>query len=78
MKKDELMGMLQKGLYWEDEFIIKYDSDSFWALLDGSLDKEKAKTIKELFSKNIKDTMIHKDMLRRLIDGISKGEKDEY
>jgi len=78
MKKEELIDNLEKGLYWEDEFIMKYDNFSFWALIEASTTKEKFEKIKDLFSKNIQETHKHKEILKYLIEKISKDNKDEY
>lgn len=78
MKKEELIDLLKKGVYWEDEFIMNYDTNSFWDLIEASVSKEKFEKIKDLFSRNIEETHKHKEILNNLIEKISQEGKDEY
>jgi hypothetical protein len=73
MDKEELIDLLKKGAYWEDEFIARYDSASFWALIEASVSKEKFGKIKELFNQNIKESYKHSAMLKNLMEKINKN-----
>lgn len=74
MKKQELINLLRKADYWEDDFILKYDDPSFWTLLEASLSKGKYDKIRHLFRKNIDDSYIHKKMVENLIKKLNKNE----
>lgn len=73
MKKSEIIKMLEKARYWEDEFILKYDSDNFFELLS-MLPKNQSEQVKKLFQINITDTKRHKEIMNDLINKIEAGE----
>ena len=65
--------LLDHSREWEDEFILKYDSEIFWELLK-TLPKEKFEKVKELLSENIKDTRNHAAILKKLIENREAGK----
>jgi hypothetical protein len=69
MDKQILIEKLGKAKYWEDEFILKYDTDDFWELLK-TLPQSKFTKVKKIFQENIKDTRKHKKRLEILIKNI--------
>jgi hypothetical protein len=78
MKKKELVTLLKKGIYWEDNFVLNYDNPSFWTLIKTSVPKENFKRIRELFSLNINESYKHETVLKNLIEKILKDNKNEY
>ena len=74
IEKQQVLKMLETSLYWEEEFLIKYDNESIWELLR-SLPKEEFEKIKRLFQENLSDTERHYKILKELI---KKIESDEY
>lgn len=77
IQKEELIRKLKDSIFWEDDFIAKYDTESVQALID-TLPKEKKGKVKALLAENILDTKKHRDFLNELMDKIKKGNKDEY
>jgi hypothetical protein len=73
MGKEAVLEELRKSAYWEEEFIVKYDTKSIWALL-ATLPKDKLKRIKPLFMHNIDETKKHSEMLAKLLKKIESGE----
>lgn len=72
MQKEEFVKLLNDARYWEDEFILKYDSEIFWELLK-TLPKEKFEKIQELLKKNLSDTEYHKNAINIIIKKIEDG-----
>ncbi len=66
--------MLETSLYWEEEFLIKYDTENMWELLK-TLPEEKFEKIRELFQENLSDTQRHSKILKELMKRI---RSDEY
>ena len=58
----ETLEILKKSSYWEDQFILKYDTESFWELLK-SLGEEKYNRIRVIFTENLKETEKHYKMI---------------
>ena len=73
MNKQEIIENLEKVKHWEDEFILKYDNDTFWELLK-TLPNDKCNKIKQLIEINISDTKSHKTMIENLIKFIGDGK----
>jgi hypothetical protein len=78
VKKEELLNLLNKGVYWEDEFIGKYDTEANWAFIEATVSKKKYEQIKRLFSINITDSIKHREMLNNLVNKVSSSDKNEY
>jgi hypothetical protein len=73
VNKKELIEMLEKAVYWEDDFIMKYDNASIWILLK-SLPKDKFRKIQKLLAENIADTRKHYQITSELIKKIKEGK----
>jgi hypothetical protein len=71
--QNEIIGLLEKAVYWEESFIMKYDTESTWALLK-TLPKDKFAKIKKLLSQNIADTQKHYKITRELVEKIKNGK----
>ncbi|OGM02008.1 hypothetical protein A3K72_02940 [Candidatus Woesearchaeota archaeon RBG_13_36_6] len=65
--------MLETSLYWEEEFLIKYDTENMWGLLK-TLPEEKFEKIRELFQENLSDTQRHSKILKELMKRIGSDE----
>ena len=72
MNKEEIIESMEKTKYWEDQFILKYDSDSFLELLK-ALPKDKYERIKQLLDENFEDTRAHAKALSKLIGDLKDG-----
>ncbi|NOZ80582.1 MAG: hypothetical protein GXP63_02820 [DPANN group archaeon] len=72
MEEQEIIVLLEKLKFWEDEFILKYDSEDFWELLK-SLPKSKFDKLRILFEENISDTRYHKKAIEAIIKNIQDG-----
>jgi len=72
--KQELIKLLETAEYWEEDFILKYDTQSNWALLRSSLPKKLFKRIEALLRENLKDTARHKKIVSDLINDVKSGQ----
>ena len=66
MDDREITRLLEKAVFWEDEFILKYDSNVFWELLR-ALPAEKAAEMESILRSNLSDTRRHRDLLSSLV-----------
>jgi hypothetical protein len=73
VNKKELIELLEKAVYWEDDFIMKYDNASVWALLK-TLPKDKFRKIKKFLGENIADTHKHYQITSELAKKIKEGK----
>jgi hypothetical protein len=64
---NDVMKHLSDAVKWEDDFILKYDTDEVWTLIHEAVPAEKFWAIKKLLSENIIDTLMHKQLLMKLI-----------
>ena len=75
MKKETILSELEKGLEWEDEFVVNYESGATFELLK-TLGKDKFDGIWKLLKENIDDSRRHASMIKDIIDKIRSGEYD--
>ncbi len=75
MDRAELIRELEKSKTWEDEFILKYDSEATWELLK-TLGEKKFSRIEKLMKENIEDTRRHKKLLEDVVKKLNSGEHD--
>ena len=68
--KDNLIGMLEKSLANEDEFVINYGKDF--------LDDEEKREIKDLMTALLEDTARHKETVELLIEKVKGDERNEF
>jgi hypothetical protein len=73
MVNPDLIEELKKAKYWEDEYILKYDTDEFWVLLK-TLPKDKFAKLELLFKENLADTRKHKKMIEVLLKNFEEGK----
>lgn len=73
MDKDSFIALLKDASYWEDEFILKYDDESFWELLQ-SLPEGIFKKLKPLLEQNLADTRYHQRTMRQLQEDVKHGK----
>jgi hypothetical protein len=73
MADKSILSEFEKASYWEEEFIMKYDTPSTWALLE-SLPKNKFEKIKPLLQENINDTKRHDKILKQIMNKIRSGK----
>ena len=71
--KEDLLKLLEQANYWEEDFILKYDTESNWALLR-TLPKDKFKKIEALLKANLKDTVRHKQIVNDMLQDIKRGK----
>ncbi len=69
MNKQEFLEKLKQAQYWEEEFVLKYDTEDIWELLRSTGD-EKFLRIKELWEQNLKETRKHKEMISKMIEKV--------
>lgn len=67
MKKEEFLKKLETAQYWEEEFILKYDSEAIWELLN-TLPSPAPVKIEKLLRENLSDTRRHKVMVAKIIE----------
>lgn len=72
MDSQELIDLLEKGERWEDDFILKFDTETFWSLLK-TLPQEIFGEVEKLIKENLEDTLNHKVMLENLVKEIEEG-----
>jgi hypothetical protein len=65
--------MIEKAVYMEEDFILKYDNENIWTLL-GTLPKEKFEKIKKIFGENISETGKHRKILNEVLEKAKGGE----
>jgi len=68
-----IIAEIEKASYWEEDFIVKYDTDNIWVLLK-SLPKEKFERISKLFKQNIADTERHSKIMKKMVKDIRSGK----
>jgi hypothetical protein len=73
MNKNKIIGLLEKGKMWEDEFILKYDAEVVWQLLK-TLPKNKFEKIKPLLEENISESKEHAKKIEEIITNIKSGK----
>jgi len=71
---EELLKLLEKSLYWEEDFIKNYDTEVTWEFLKAELSEDKFEKIKKLLEENISDTHKHHTIIKELIEKIRNGE----
>ena len=74
MNKGEIIERLEKFAYWEDEFILKYDDESIWILLE-TLPKGKFEQIKKLLKENIMESKGHERAIKSIVEELKEGKK---
>lgn len=73
MEKSKVIEALERGLRWEDEFVMDYDKDIVWELLK-TVGKGKFKRIKALLNENIADSVRHSSYIKSLLEKVRSGE----
>jgi 1,2-phenylacetyl-CoA epoxidase catalytic subunit len=73
MDSQNIIAALEKAKYWEDEFILKYDTPEIRELLQ-SLPQSTYTAIMKLLEKNLADTRYHKKTIETMIKGIQNGK----
>ncbi len=69
MGDEEIVPDLEKAMKWEEEFMMDYDSQEIWTLLE-TLEPEKFEKVKRLLKENLADTERHYNTVRDLIKQI--------
>jgi len=73
LEREEIMKLLDKASYWEEDFILKYAEQSIDVLLK-TLPKQKYKKVRVLLDENISDTRKHSEIVKDLIAKIQSGK----
>ncbi|UCG34908.1 MAG: hypothetical protein JSW17_05300 [Candidatus Omnitrophota bacterium] len=77
--KENLIGMLEKALANEDEFIISYGKDFLDNIMESEiLNNEEKKEIEGLLSALLKDTERHKKTIELLIEKVKEDQRNEF
>jgi hypothetical protein len=76
LPKEDVIKELEQSIYWEDDFVSKYDGEVTWALLREVLSGEKFREVEKLLRENIDDSRRHKKILEDLLKRIRSGEYD--
>ena len=73
MRKSKIIGLLEKGKKWEDEFILQYGEEPVWKLLK-TLPKSKFEKIRPLLEENISESREHAKKIEEIITNIKRGK----
>jgi len=77
--KDNFIGMLEKSLSNEDEFIISYGKDFVDnAMVSRVLNEAEKREIKDLMTVLLTDTQRHKKTIELLIEKLKQDERNEF
>ena len=77
--KDNLIGMLEKSLANEDEFVINYGKDFLDNVMkSNALNDEEKREIKDLMTALLEDTARHKETVELLIEKVKGDERNEF
>ena len=77
--KDNLIGMLEKSLANEDEFVINYGKDFLDNVMkSNALNDEEKREIKDLMTALLEDTERHKETVELLIEKVKGDERNEF
>lgn len=77
--KDNLVGMLEKALANEDEFVTSYGKDFLDTLVKTDILKvEEREEIKDLLTTMLEDTERHRKTINMLIEKIKGDNRNEF
>ncbi len=77
--KENLLGMLQKSLINEGEFMAQYGGDLLNRIdSEQGLNQDEKKEITSLLSGLLEDTARHEKTVERLIEDLKKDGRDEF